>query len=300
MNAGGHRRQVTAAIVALVVLVGLLGYVIGRNYQRDRGRRAQDSSDFVQQERAAIRETKTAFAEVYSNGVIQPAAPVFDVADPMAPPRSASPPIPIIKPRNGAIGDQRIPAKRPGAASGKSNAARHSSDVAATLSNRSAQTAVRRWTELANSPLARPSVCRRLGITLFLFHRPGGMEVFRRIPLLPPLKSQTKERSAALAARSAPAAAQSPLTFKEEGRLWDSIYGPKAPNPSEAPALRAKLAKLNLGWFENVAAATLGASREACKTQPGLVRECCRRNTLQSRRHVHRSRFRDTAGARLS
>jgi membrane protease YdiL (CAAX protease family) len=91
------------------------------------------------------------------------------------------------------------------------------------------ESAVHAWRGLAGSPDGRPADWRRLGITLFTFGRPGGMEAFRR--------------------------AAEPTA--EERTLWQAIYGREPITAGQAAALQATLTRLHLGWFENLAAAQL-------------------------------------------
>ncbi|HLV82017.1 MAG TPA: type II CAAX endopeptidase family protein, partial [Chthonomonadaceae bacterium] len=104
-----------------------------------------------------------------------------------------------------------------------------------------------------------PNDWRRLGITLFLFGRPGGFSAFERaFAPAPPARPASAARLPGELARLIWAAG-SPPTPDQERALWRAIYGPRPLLPQQAQALRPLLARLNLGWFERIAEARLYA-----------------------------------------
>jgi membrane protease YdiL (CAAX protease family) len=248
------------AWAAGIVLLALLGFVIATNFQHDRRPLARDTSELVEKEQTAVAETKIAFAQVYAERVI--GAPML-LADAKPPAQgqptagSASPPVAgrgkIDQGARSALRGKRA-GSRP-AATGPASGA----DLESTSRNRFVDDSIRDWRAITRSPMARAGAWRRLGITLFLFNRPGGMAAFRHISLLPPPKPlpvpklgvprRIRDRMATAEASTLPAS--------EEAALWETLYGPVGPRPVDLPALRAKLARLRLGWFEDVAAAQM-------------------------------------------
>ncbi len=241
--------------VALVLL--LLAFVLVRNFQHDHKARAQDTSDLVQKERLAVAATKTAFAYIYGQKRVRAVtAASVELAAAARNPTSvhpiATPPAAPSKPTT------------PGAPSGPKlrsslrkvpERSKSSSSTADLFVDR----AIEEWRSITALRNARAGAWRRLGITLFLFGKPGGMAAFREIPKLPPPKplsvakagipSTIRERIAVPEA--------STLSAAEEAALWETLYGSAGPRPGEVPALRAKLGRLHLGWFEDIAAAQL-------------------------------------------
>jgi len=279
-DVNANRRQLISAISALIVLLGLLAYVMGRNYLLDRRRGAFDASDVVQQERSAIRETKTAFAELYA-GSRMPAITVLvdDLAN-SAPPTISEKSLRSVPGSNPDGATEPLqPAKRRRTPAGVPGTARRSSASQDVLASASARSAVRQWRMLAVSPPVRASVLRRLGITLFLFHRPGGLNAFHLIPLVPPAKTALPNPPSTPGSKPAAPrpAVSNGLTFAEETRLWDAIYGPVAPRQAEVGTLRSQLGRLNLGWFESIAAATL-YNRAGLSAQAALATQQARRS----------------------
>lgn len=112
-------------------------------------------------------------------------------------------------------------------------------------------TALNQWRTLANSPGATAAEWRRLGILLFLFDRSGGLAAFRHIAAPPPTAPNSPDRRDALES--------DPLPPAQEIALWEAIYGLAPLTSGQADALRPLLARLRLGWFENLAASRLYA-----------------------------------------
>jgi len=119
-----------------------------------------------------------------------------------------------------------------------------------------ASAAIGYWRAVTALPSAPPAAWRRLGVTLFLFGKPGGMAALDRA-------TQPSARPAGGSPPRAKSAARrrlvehAPLPAVDERALWQTLYGPTGPQAADVPALRVKLAKLELGWFEDVAAAQL-------------------------------------------
>jgi membrane protease YdiL (CAAX protease family) len=123
------------------------------------------------------------------------------------------------------------------------------------------------WRHLANAANAQPGDIRRLGIALFLFQRPGGLDAFRRLRAAPQTASPVSEPDRA----PGPPLAEllpspQPLSPNAEVAFWETLYGPKPLPPARVPELRETLARMQLGWFENIAAAQL--YRKAGMAQP--------------------------------
>ena len=257
--AGGsdpNRRRPTLlpAWLAVTFLVVLLGFVLIRNFLHDQRPRAQSSSDLIQKERTAVAETKTAFSMVYAHKRLRASTvSTVETAKPIAAPKPIVPPV-----QEAVTGQNASPgaSPRPGRSPFKRAAAiAKATDYGQVF----ADVAIEDWQAITSAKTSRPGAWRRLGITLFLFNRPGGMAAFRRIPRLPPpapvpvaksaLPRRIKERIAVPEVSTLPVA--------EEMALWETLYGPVGPKPAEVPALRANLTRLRLGWFEDIAAAQL-------------------------------------------
>lgn len=259
--AGGsdpNRRRPTLlpAWLAVTFLVVLLGFVLIRNFLHGQRPRAQSSSDLIQKERTAVAETKTAFSMVYARKRLRASTfTTVEPAKPIAAPKAIAPTVqekaPVRTAPPGASprpGHDRSPFKRAAAIANATDYGQVFADLA-----------IEDWQAITSAKTSRPGAWRRLGITLFLFNRPGGMAAFRRIPRLPPpapvpvaksaLPRRIKERIAVPEVSTLPVA--------EEMALWETLYGPVGPKPAEVPALRAKLTRLRLGWFEDIAAAQL-------------------------------------------
>jgi len=116
---------------------------------------------------------------------------------------------------------------------------------------------IKEWREQASSKTGTPNDWRRLGITLFLFDRPGGFAAFRRAytPIPSGHSSPVPHLTPALA--RAIWAIGTPPPPDQERALWQSIYGPKPLQAQQARALQPLLARMNLGWFEQIAEARL-------------------------------------------
>ena len=258
-----RRRRVLflPAWVAVTLLLLLLAFVLVRNFQHDHRPHAQDSADLIQKERTAVAETKSAFSQVYAHKRVRAVSvltvePSYTAAGPkpkgvqgntggIAPAAPARPTAPLGRPGQNTLR---------GAASATSK-----STFATGYGEEIANAAVEEWRSITASRAGRAGAWRRLGITLFLFNKPGGMTALRQIPRLPPptpvpvaksaMPRRVRERIAVPEVSTLPVA--------EEAALWETLYGPVGPHPAEIPALRAKLARLRLGWFEDIAAAQL-------------------------------------------
>ncbi len=132
--------------------------------------------------------------------------------------------------------------------------------------------AIADWRDLANSASPRPNDWRRLGITLFIFGREGGMEALSHASAVPPSKQDSTSLGAfRVGSRNNEITEPNRETVPraEENALWMAAFGTSPVSPDAIPARIATLKKLKLGWFENLAAARL--YRKA-----GLVREADR------------------------
>ena len=247
------------AWVVGIVLLALLAFVVFRNFQHDNRPKARDSSDIIQKQMTAVLETKTAFSEVYAHkrlgaATITPDKPVERTIDGEGPLRKAQNPsrdprrIGSLAPRPGPRASSRPIRSTLGTARDRRS-----------LGDQLADDAIQDWRSIANSPDAGAGIWRRLGIALFLFGRPGGMNAFRHIPhvapkkpvaaQIPALSRRARDRAAALETTTLPMA--------EEAALWKALYGPVGPSRGDVSVLRAKLTRLKLGWFEDIAAAQL-------------------------------------------
>lgn len=218
------------AWVALLVLALLLLFVLSRNFQDDRTPIEQDVSDFTEKMEKAVQETKLAFAERFA--------------------ASGMHYVPV------AANSILNPEPHPG---GKTPRPKGTRVTALERLNDTEDRAIQQWRDLANSKTRSAGVLRRLGITLFLFDRPGGMEAFRQIASLskaqkPPGKHKAvSHRLQSEDALLSPA----PISSADETQMWEAIYGRNPLKQEEVPAIRVRLEHLNLGWFENIAIAQL-------------------------------------------
>jgi membrane protease YdiL (CAAX protease family) len=257
----------------MAALLLLLAFVLFRNFERDRAPRAQGSSDLIQKEQAAIAETKTAFSEFYAHRRFTASTNALDdvPAAPAAPGATAAG-------QPGAVAAAKSRTPPAGGTSAETHGEQPRNPTASQarrgrgvdgrpLRSRSltddtlVDDAIGDWRALAAAPSARAGAWRRLGITLFLFKRPGGMAAFRHIASLPRtspdpvpalgMSRRLRERLAALAAASLPQ--------PDESALWQALYGRTPLRSADVPGLRAKLARLRLGWFEDITAAQLYA-----------------------------------------
>ena len=119
------------------------------------------------------------------------------------------------------------------------------------------QSAIETWRALCAAHSDRAGYWRRLGIVQFAFHRPGGLNTFQHAVALvrvaqnpiaskkPPLTGSRIE--------GAEADAKPPLTADQENALWQALYGAQPLSDAQVGIYRDQLAKLKLGWFENLA-----------------------------------------------
>lgn len=106
------------------------------------------------------------------------------------------------------------------------------------------------YRKLTVSKTAGPADWRRLGILLFAFERPDGLKTLRTIATLPPPPAPKPAR----------VRLSQPIDVvpkAKEAALWEAIYGPEPIKRRDVPAYRATLSRLNLNWFEHIAAASL-------------------------------------------
>lgn len=221
-----HRRFMAnrPSWILSIILVGLLGYVLAHTYFTSTKAEARDTSEMTEKTLDAVQETKLAFAEGFFHYVALEAPPA-------APASKKSPPSAVKSPSvDGARSERESPED-------------HS---------------IRLWRELARAKSGTAYDWRRLGITLSVFGKPGSLEALRHVsdPRKPPAPSSSRRLS-----RHARKSEQlTPLMPPaDEVALWQAIYGPGRLTVAEVQRLRPQLAKLNLGWFENLAAAQLFA-----------------------------------------
>ena len=122
--------------------------------------------------------------------------------------------------------------------------------------------AVQQWRDVVRSRQARAAEWRRLGIVLALFHRPGALDALGHVEdtFLSPLPSPRPKRASVETGNSdidpfghGPTG----VSAKQEGAMWQALYGTQPITPSAVPGLQATLKKLRLGWFESIALAQL-------------------------------------------
>ena len=124
-----------------VLLVGLLLYAIAHTLFTSSKPEERDVSDWTEKTLEAVKMTKLAFTRSGMHYVLTEPAP---------PPRPGSHPL-----------------SRPGKTSIRPSPG--------------GETAISRWRELANSTQGRPYAWRRLGISLFVFGKPGGLDALRHV-----------------------------------------------------------------------------------------------------------------------
>jgi membrane protease YdiL (CAAX protease family) len=113
------------------------------------------------------------------------------------------------------------------------------------------------WRKLATARSGRAAEWRRLGITLALFHQKGGLQALRHVAdHFPPPPSMRKGHI--VRGRADPFGHRpTSVAPADEIALWNDIYGTRPLTPAQTDRDRRMLAQLQLGWFENVAAAQL-------------------------------------------
>jgi membrane protease YdiL (CAAX protease family) len=253
-----RQRLLVPAWLALTVLLLLLAFVLNRNFQHDRRSPVQNNSDLIEKERTAVAETKTAFSQVYDRRSLQAAAIPRDASEDGTG-IAAYKPVPINNPTRNSAGLTPRASIHKSREAAKGIARLRNLDLTKRVGETLADAAIEDWRAIADSPAAPAGAWRRLGIALFLFNRPGGMPAFRHIAKLParqpvPVKNAGALRSAQDRTRTLDAAG---LPVAEETALWEALYGARGPRRNDVPSMRAKLARLRLGWFEDIAAAQL-------------------------------------------
>ncbi|HZP81178.1 MAG TPA: CPBP family glutamic-type intramembrane protease [Chthonomonadaceae bacterium] len=112
--------------------------------------------------------------------------------------------------------------------------------------------AISQWRAMARGTTGTPGDWRRLGLLLLTFGRPGGKEALLHA-------TRPAARSAPSARPNAAEAEAVTVPPEQERRLWQAFTGDTPLSRAQVPALRATLSRLNLGWFEPLAAAQLYA-----------------------------------------
>jgi len=136
-----------------------------------------------------------------------------------------------------------------------------------TRARRSAEdVAIAEWRRLAAPD--HPVSTRRLGLTLLMFGRAGGLEVLLSV-------KRTARRGdgeiatdqGAIWVRGQKLQTKIPDAFASERAVWESLYGAGPIDVRTVPQLKAAVGKMNLGWFDNIALEQLyskaGMRREA-------------------------------------
>ena len=288
-----RRRALLPAWAAIFVLLLLLTFVLVRNSQHDRRPQIQDTSELIQKEQSAVAETKAAFSEIYAQKSLRAAlvvdenndgSPTSNIAAGSRPPSSMESGKERAQQRGGAM--PRRPAAAPNdVPTSRQNSGRRHVNWSGAVGDGLVDAAIGDWRSVTGLRAGRAGAWRRLGITLFLFNRSGGMTAFRHILNLPLKEPVPASKAGVLSSRRdrlvAPPASDLPRS--EEMALWETLYGPSAPRREDAGALRAKLTRLKLGWFEDIAAAQL-------YNRAGMVAEAER---ASRRAHVSADSIRD-------
>lgn len=279
------------AWLAIVLTVLLLGVTIYRNAESDRSPDAQDRSDLVEKTESAVRTTKYAFAQVFSEQPMNLSAVTPADAERLELPADLGTakakrtgilarlarrahPRPTGADSTGGSGSSRAtapepqsPLKRGDAPHSGPNgrytppkAARKRSPPPTTQRNewsdRTIDDAVDSWKQVVSDSKRTAGAWRRLGITLFLFDRPGGMAALRRLAHLKPVPEPAPDNKPLSTARRrlfARLQADQPVSDADELALWEAVYGKRKLTPAEVPALRDRIRRLRLGWFQNIA-----------------------------------------------
>jgi membrane protease YdiL (CAAX protease family) len=114
------------------------------------------------------------------------------------------------------------------------------------------------WRKLATSHTGKAAEWRRLGITLFLFHLPGGMEALRHVADHFPPPHATSGKGGITGQRADPFGhLPTSVPAADEVAMWETLYGPRPLTAEQTAHCRQMLTRLRLGWFDNVAAAQL-------------------------------------------
>ncbi len=128
------------------------------------------------------------------------------------------------------------------------------------------EAAIAEWRKLAEDKNGTPGDWRRLGILRFAFGKPGGMEALQRAIALLEMLPTVSDHHVVVVVQP-----DEKVSPEAERALWNAIYGPAPLDKVQVPNFRARLAGLNLGWFEPVAAVSLyrkaGMSEEAAQAQ---------------------------------
>jgi membrane protease YdiL (CAAX protease family) len=116
------------------------------------------------------------------------------------------------------------------------------------------------WRKLAMAHAGRAAEWRRLGITLALFHLKGVMDALRHVAdHFPPPKTAAIKGHIPRGSVDPFGHRPTPVPPTEEIAMWEGIYGRRPLTPAQTVRFRRMLGQLQLGWFENVAAAQLYA-----------------------------------------
>lgn len=139
------------------------------------------------------------------------------------------------------------------------------------------------WQKLTRNTTERAAGLRRLGITLALFHRPGALQT-----LLQAAQATKPPPGSSLGSKGRIDRSNgriSSLSPDEESACWKAIYGRSKLSAKELPIRRSQLARLTLGWFENIAAAQL-ALRAGQAVQARQAAEKANRSSVTLRQLV--------------
>lgn len=128
--------------------------------------------------------------------------------------------------------------------------------------------AISQWRAMARGAAGTTGDWRRLGLLLLTFERPGGRDA-----LLHATRPAARSAPPARPDESEPEAVAVPP--EQERRLWEALSSDTPLDRAQVPALRVTLSRLNLGWFEPLAAALLysraGMAAEAAQARSAAL-----------------------------
>jgi membrane protease YdiL (CAAX protease family) len=110
--------------------------------------------------------------------------------------------------------------------------------------------AIGEWRKLAAPD--HPVSSRRLGLTLIMFGRKGGLDILLQVGV-DSKQTQRQEKLESKIEEKIEEKIEGQITRDEEKFTWRALYGAKPIPASEVAQLKASIGKMNLGWFSNIA-----------------------------------------------
>jgi len=231
-----HRWRLHLALVAVLGLIVVRNTILDSETAQER-----DTSDAMTGTLEALSETKLAYGPelILSPHAIPPDSPQWN---------------------NPGGGEPSTNGRKERARSSihSSRVKRDSISINDVLSDALRSRVVARWRSLATARTGRPAEWRRLGITLFLFGRPGGLSALRHVADHFPSPRVSSASAHIPRARVDPFGHRPvPIPGAQELAMWQKIYGPRPLTAADAARYGRMLGQLRLGWFENVATGQL-------------------------------------------